>query len=202
MQNKVLLWALLFLVLALIVLPYAGLLQANASKTPSGISLDLANKFVEDDARTNYDRDSLTHITSLVESGEQWKATAEIELNPHTACPKLLRRYYTLMPMSFIEEKIVSTCEARKPIGHRVEAIIAYAQTQESKEGYYCAFQTPLSYNAVREYCPEISAAETITFSQSNPSAKWIVALKQGATTRFIAMDDYTNVSIALIHAP
>ena len=192
MQNKIILWAVLFLALALLVLPYASLMQTSLSKTPSGITRETAQKFVEDDARTAYAGDALATVTAVTQSGDQWKAEVEIELEPHSACPKLIRRHYSLMPIMSVEERVVSTCEPRKPIGHRVEAIIAYA-SQAPAGSYFCGFKTPVSLQQAASYCSAIDPAAITSLSQSAQGAKWIVAWKYGGETRTAALDDYAN---------
>ncbi|NYZ75134.1 hypothetical protein H0O03_02625 [Candidatus Micrarchaeota archaeon] len=192
MQNKIALWALLFLALALLVLPYTNLLQSSLSKTPSGITRDMAQKFVEDDARTAYSEDAIATVSAVTQSGDQWKAEAEIELQPHSACPKLIRRHYSLMPILFVEERIVSTCEPRKPIGHRVEAIIAYA-AQAPAGSYFCGFKAPVSAQEADSYCGAIDSAALTSFTQAVQGATWIVAWKYGSGTTLVALDDYAN---------
>ncbi|MEW5955176.1 MAG: hypothetical protein AB1626_01395 [Candidatus Micrarchaeota archaeon] len=188
------LWALLFLVLALIVLPYTSLLQASLSRTPAGMTREMAQKFVEDDARNAFGGDALVTVTAVTQSGGEWKAEAEVELDPHTSCPKLLRRHYSLMPIMFVEERLVTTCELRKPIGHRVEAVIGYAAAASQPSGYYCGFKVSVAPQEAAAYCGAVDPVSVTAFAQSVEGAKWVVALKYGETTRLAALDDYANV--------
>jgi len=188
------LWALLFLVLALIVLPYTSLLQASLSRNPGGITREMAQKFVEDDARNAFGDDAIVSTKTVTQSGDSWKAEVEIELEPHSACPKLLRRHYSLMPLLFVEERLVTSCEPRKPLGHRVEAIIAYASATGKPAGYYCAFKLPFSMQEAVNYCGAVEPSSVEAFAQSLEGAKWVIAFKDGETTRLAALDDYANV--------
>lgn len=181
MANKIFLWALFFLVLAIIVPPFIGLLNLSLNQPQTSmVSKDLAAKFVADDVKTSFSADAIITITSLKEKGAKWQAEVEIEESPHSSCPKLYKRNYELMPIIYTTENLLTNCKPPLTISHRAEAILAtiqnptISQLMFSEQSFACAFKTTAQYDA--SYCLKTSAEKVSEFASSTPNAEWIVA--------------------------
>ncbi|MGB9576878.1 MAG: hypothetical protein ACP5IG_01755 [Candidatus Micrarchaeia archaeon] len=199
MTKKLVLWALFFLVLAIVVPPFLSLVDYSLNaKNSQQIDAALAAKLIKDDARAAFGESAAVTLKSLNQKNGKWEAEVEIEQEPHSACPKLYRRYYSLMPIYSVTENVLTSCQALPPVSNRVEAIIfssklASIAQHANANAYACAFKAGEEIDS--SYCPKASPAEIKAFADSTPRARWITAWFYGdGSTALIALDEKGSV--------
>ena len=132
----------------------------------------------------------------------RWSADVIVSFNPHSPCPTIERRVYTLMPIKHRPEMIISDCRTRTPITLREEALINSAKFESVKlvagasDAYGCAFKVKdFDATTAFDYCPKLDG-RIFEFVKGLPEEVWMIqwTSEKLNQTMFIALDPYNAV--------
>ncbi len=181
------------------------LLQSTVFAPPALSTKEDVQRFILDDLRADPALTAgdhqfrLQHISYDAASG-QWSAAAKITLQPHSACPTVYLREYSLLPIRHGVDKVVTeNCRPSTVLAFEEEAIIASRSVPEVASllpsgPYACGFALPLNASAIAEYCPKVSIAALTSFAQSlSSNAAWIAIWQASGQTLFVALDTNGN---------
>ena len=170
-------------------------IKATLKVTPSKNMVDL----ILEDAKTTYGEGAEYSFLSSEKDGNNWKAELKISLQPHSKCPAIMKRSYTLFPIKYREEVINSRCTVGGVIIYPEEAIIASNGLQRVKD----LPDTAKAY-AKKYAAEEITALKLCTnncpeearFVKTLPEQKlWIVKWVAGdGAVFFVAIDEQGKV--------
>lgn len=127
-------------------------------------------------------------VDSRLENGK-WAVDVLLTRRAHTACPSVEKRFYTLLPIGFRSEPVVSSCSPPVAIAYREEALIrSAADAAFFSQGYGCAAYWPdFDASAWASYCASPDAAAVQSFAAGLPQNAWLVTFTHQNATAFFA---------------
>lgn len=127
-------------------------------------------------------------VDSRFENGK-WAVGVLLTRRAHTYCPAVDKRFYTLLPIGFRSESVVSTCRAPVAIGYREEALIrSVSDARFFADGYGCAFYwADFDAAAATDYCAAPAASDIQGFGSGLLPNTWVVSWTRSNATRFWA---------------
>jgi hypothetical protein len=133
-------------------------------------------------------------VKSVAPSGRYgWEVTVRIADGPHSICPTVIKRYYTLSPFGYRPEDVIITCNEKAPILYREEALINSGLLDEvrslpNRKG--CAFYAGgFDAASAYDYCPWLEEAALRGFMQGLPEESWVTQWTGDGGTIFIAFE-------------
>ncbi len=171
-------------ILGVLVYPYV-----NSVGTP--LSQEQAVAFVLDDVRPLESQGIGARVVDVRPDGARWAVDVLLTRNAHSACPSVEKRAYTLPPIGYRTEALLSACTAPVSISYREEALIASAKRLPAlgAGAYGCAFLWD-RFDAVDAlaYCPPLDVDALRAFAEGLPGQTWLVQWNDGGATRWMAL--------------
>jgi hypothetical protein len=179
-----LLWAAVFVVAVVLVI---SALSVNIQP----LSRDQAVAFVLDDVAPLSTQGVSARVVD-VRAGDQNRFDVDVLLtkNAHTACPFVEKRFYSLLPVGFRSEPLVSSCASPVSIHYREEALIASSSfAPVPSQGYGCGFFLgSFDATAAAIYCDGFSEQDFEAFSSGLNRNVWVVSWTFQGGTSYIAL--------------
>jgi len=182
---------LLFLVAISLVVILGALAYPYFSNGSSALSREQAVAFVLDDVKPLESQGVQARVVQVNSVEGKWAVDVLLTRNPHSKCPAVEKRFYSLPPIGFRSESVLASCATPVSIDYREEALIASAALQPSlgSGAYGCAFLTDrLDPADATAYCPPLDSAALSSFSDGLPASTWVVQWNDGGSTRWIAL--------------
>lgn len=158
-----------------------------------------AINFVLNDLKPFTDGGADVRVVSAMNSSipGQWSISVLVAQNPHSYCPTLFRRDYSLLPFGFRTEQVITDCNPHNPIYYREEAIIDSGKLTEiaGMQGNACAFQVKdYSLNEARKYCGFFDEQSYNSFKGGLGDRDWVVEWNSAQQTKFVALSEDGSV--------
>lgn len=178
----------LLVVLAAVAYPYV--FPVNGSLDQNG-----AVAFVMDDVRPLEGQGVQARVVDARSDAGKWAVDVLLTRNAHSACPAVEKRLYTLPPVAFRSESLLSSCNTPVSIDYREEALIASANAlgDLGSGAYGCAFtsyelETSIADSEFTTYCPSADVPSLRAFADGLPANLWVVQWSDGGSSRMVAL--------------
>ncbi|GEM_PF-3529892 len=177
-------------ILGVLVYPYL-----NRAQTP--LSQEQAVAFVLDDVRPLESQGIQSRVVQVRSQGSQWAVDVLLTRNGHSVCPVVDKRFYTLPPVGYRSEPLLSTCSPSVSINYREEALIASAKLLPSlgADAFGCAFlagsvssNSAPDYASALTYCPQADFNALASFASDLPPQSWAVVWLDASSARYVAV--------------
>lgn len=187
--------------LVLLLLTYALFTPtANDGELTSTQAIDL----VLQDLKYLEDQGNELKVEQVTQSEKYgWEITMRITDAPHSFCPTVIKRFYTLSPFGFRPEDVIINCNEKHPILYREEALINSGLLSEVRalpNARGCAFyvgENAVDLKSSKQYCPWIQVDELTNFVQGVPPESWVVHWSNNEKFVLIAFDADTGKLIS-----
>lgn len=169
------------------------------TKSEPVLTTDDAMNAVKKDVQRYYPGAEVTVLTPVVELGNSsWKINVKITIKDslNACCPKVILRYYELLPIRFHEELITRQCSAGKPLVYEEEAVIAAGKSPEiSRE--FC-FKKGVQASALFYKAERVREMQKCTAECTDPEKAvskmpvqdlWVVQWTLGGYSKYAALD-------------
>lgn len=179
------------LLLAAVLVVAAVLLFSFFSSSAQPLSHDQAVQFVLDDvAPLSSGGVSARVVDVRAMAQNRWDVDVLLTRGAHTACPSVEKRFYSLLPVGYRSEPLVSSCSPPVSIHYREEALIASVPFAPGpSQGYGCAFFLgSFDLSAAAAYCDGFSPDGFAAFSADLPANAWVVAWTNQGVTSYVAL--------------
>lgn len=189
---------LVFLVLLSLVVVLGAVAYPYLASSNSVLGKDQASAFVLQDVQPLAAQGIQARVVSVrpdlnrTTPGEgAWAVDVLLTANAHSNCPSVDKRFYTLPPVAFRSETLLSSCTPSVSIDYREEALIASARDLPGlrSDAYGCAFLSDqLDSSDISVYCPTADVSALKAFADGLPAQIWLVQWSDGGATRFVAL--------------
>ncbi|PIO05897.1 hypothetical protein COT29_03645 [Candidatus Micrarchaeota archaeon CG08_land_8_20_14_0_20_59_11] len=185
---------------ALVLILVAAMLVYMLVPIPSAtLTKEQATRLIMDDLTPLRAAGAYVELLSVEQSDGGWDADARVAFNPHSKCPTVQRRDYTLVPFGFRPEETIRNCSVKTPVVYREEALIDSGKLPEvaalGDGARGCAFYLQEYAQAnVEEYCPWLDDAEFASFSAGLPRASWVCYWENNGAKAWVALDQYNRI--------
>ncbi len=129
------------------------------------------------------------------QDGGSWQFTVLVAQNAHSTCPQVEKRYYTLPPVSYRPDPLISDCSVPREskLLFREEALINSALYLKIKDGYGCAFKSDANFLEEQPYCPKENLNLLSACAQNLPAESWVAFWDLGGSQKVVALDQNGN---------
>ncbi len=191
-MNKLALLVVASLIVILGIMAYPMFSPSNPEMSKSS-----ATAFVLDDLRLLIAQGVEVRVLDAKQTGGKWAVDVLLSRNAHSPCPTVDKRFYTIPPISYRTEPLLSACSPTVSISYREEALINSQKTIAGipSDAYGCAFLWgSFEQNAAREYCPLLQEEQITAFSENLPRQSWVVQWSYNNATKFVALSSTGQV--------
>ncbi|VVB67413.1 Uncharacterised protein [Candidatus Norongarragalina meridionalis] len=185
---------------ALVLILVAAILIYQLIPTPSPtLNKEQAQRLILDDLAPLQAAGAYVELLGIQQTPGGWSADARIAFNPHSKCPTVQRRAYTLVPFGFRPEDSIKNCSVKTPIVYREEALIDSGKLAEvtalGDGARGCAFYLQeYDQKKAMEYCPWLDGSEFATFSAGLPPSTWVCFWEKDDAQAWVALDQYNGI--------
>ncbi len=182
---------LVFLVVLSVLVILGVLAYPYLNPTQVPLNQEQAVAFVLDDVRPLEAQGIQARVVQVRPQGSQWAIDVLLSRNAHSTCPSVDKRAYTLPPIGYRTEPLLSACSAPVSIGYREEALIASAKRlpRLGAGAFGCAFLWDRFDPAEAvSYCPPLDSDALRAFAEGLPAQTWVVQWNDAGATRWMAL--------------
>jgi len=185
---------------ALVLILVAAILVYMLVPIPSAtLTKEQATQLIMDDLTPLQGAGAYVELLSVEQTPGGWSADARIAFNPHSKCPTVQRRDYTLVPFGFRPEETIKNCSVKAPVVYREEALIDSGKLAEvtalGDGARGCAFYLQeYDETKAKDYCPWLDGSEFEAFSAGLPASTWVCLWENGDAKARVALDQYNRV--------